>query len=348
MTQRRSKPLLGFAATILVFAIAAPALAQNLGLNYERLSSMEEPLATDLGGWTVSLTGLVDTPLTVDVDGDEDTELGVIANAAVGVARQLKNRWRVSAHYFVQIESAMRSFIDNRFQDSDTRFTDNVAVSVRNFWGALVAGNVSGLAREDTRRDRGAGNAALQFDDTLAELEEWGAGYHGRFGPVHVTSVIDQDGGFDLGAVYQRPIGDSDYRFSGRFTQGTYLSADSAALFDAHGVGLVAEWTHGSMVLDLALGHDWLRSGALDAERWWSSAGAHYKWGAVTVSLEGHYGQIAGQDETSLAAGVAYDVARGWSANLGVNHVDSQVVKNGVRITDDESTTVTSSVRYSF
>ena len=45
-----------------ITATANFAAAQDVSLNYERLSSMEEPLAIEAGGVTFVLTGLLDAP----------------------------------------------------------------------------------------------------------------------------------------------------------------------------------------------------------------------------------------------------------------------------------------------
>ena len=56
--------------------MADSATAQDISLNYERLSSMEEPLATEIGDLTLTLTGLVDAPLTADQEVRGSSPLG--------------------------------------------------------------------------------------------------------------------------------------------------------------------------------------------------------------------------------------------------------------------------------
>jgi len=312
------KRSIGLLATTAALCWTCSVSAQSIGINYERLSSLEEPFAKDIAGWTATVTGLVDLAVAEDLRGDDE------------------------------YETDMDALVESSFEEVDAQYTDNLVGSVANPWGAIVVGNASGIVREETRRQRGVGNAALQFDASLAELEDWSAAYRGRYGPVVVTSVVDQDGNFDLGGTFQRPLGDKDYRFSARYTDGVYRSADGTTDFDTRGLGLIAELTYGSMIVDAGIGYDNLRANGINADRTYVSAGARTKWGAVSVSAEAHYGEIDGQRERSAAVGIAYDIARGLSANIGVNYVDSEVVIDGVQVTDSDSVNAIASARYSF
>ena len=68
-------------------------------------------------------------------------------------------------------------------------------------------------------------------------------------------------------------------------------------------------------------------------------------WG---LSLEGHYGQIEGQEEVSVALGIQYDLARGLSANLGLSYEDAQVVLGDIKFLHSSDTKALFSLRYSF
>ena len=114
-------------------------------------------------------------------------------------------------------------------------------------WGAVLAGNLSGVVREQTRCQHGAGNASLAFDNALGELGDWGGGYVGCFGPCLSGSV-------------------------------------------------------------------------------------------VTLAAEGPLSRTSGNDEISLTLGTQYDVARGLSANLGLNHARSQAIVDDARLTDTDET----------
>ena len=210
MTVRRIwRAFLLTTATAVGLAGRGPAEAQPISLNYESLSSMEEPLAIEIGDVTFVLTGLVDARSTVDTEGDDDTDTGLIGNFQVNARTQLPNRLLVDLSYFGQDASGPTTV----FRTGDD-YTDNAALSVGSYWGTVLGGNVSGTIREQTRRLRGAGNAALAFDDFLGAFEDWSAGYTGRFGPWVVGAVVDEDGGLDLGAIFQRPAGTRDWRLT--------------------------------------------------------------------------------------------------------------------------------------
>ena len=204
--------------------MADSATAQDISLNYERLSSMEEPLATEIGDLTLTLTGLVDAPLTADFEAD------LLGNFEAVALIQLQNRWRVSLAYFGQY--ATDEALNAPPDDEDT---DNVGLSAGSVWGTAVAGYVSGIVREGTRRGRGAGNALLAFDDALGGLAEWGGGYRGRFGHWVIGAAVDEDADFDLGPTFRRPMDVTDYRLSVRFGKGTHAAAGGSCDFDSNG-----------------------------------------------------------------------------------------------------------------
>ena len=333
-------------ATVLAIAIAnvvVPASAQDIPLNYERLSSLEEPLAKEIGDTTFVLTGLLDAPLTVDLEDDNAVDAGFIGNYQLAARTQLPNRWRVLLSYFGQYATDPTTVFG-----SGDGYTDNVASSVGGAWGTVLGGNVSGVVREQTRRLRGAGNASLAFDDLLGDLDDWGGGYTGRFGPWVIGAVVDQGGKFDLGATFQRPLGNKDYRFTTRCTRRTYDAADGSGAFDARGVSGVGEFIYGSTSFDAGVGYQRFTSGRSVADRWYISSGVRTKKGMLSLSIEGHYGRIDGNDEISAALGLQYDVARGISANVGVNYAQAEGTLDGAAFVDVDETKAVLSLRYSF
>ena len=180
MTVRRIwRAFLLTTATAVGLAGRGPAEAQPISLNYESLSSMEEPLAIEIGDVTFVLTGLVDARSTVDTEGDDDTDTGLIGNFQVNARTQLPNRLLVDLSYFGQDASGPTT--DFRTGDD---YTDNAALSVGSYWGTVLGGNVSGTIREQTRRLRGAGNAALAFDDFLGRVRGLERGIYGTLRPV--------------------------------------------------------------------------------------------------------------------------------------------------------------------
>jgi len=68
----------------------------------------------------------------------------------------------------------------------------------------------------------------------------------------------------------------------------------------------------------------------------------------LSLSLEGHYGRIEGDEEISAALGVQYDLARGLSVNAGINHAEATATLAGVRLVDVDETKAVLSLRYSF
>ena len=333
---------LGIALVVLA-AASRLAAAQELSLNYENLSSMEEPLAAEIGDTTLTLTGLLDASLTHDSGGGAGTDAGLIGNAEIGVLTQLPNSWRVRLVYFGQYASEGAAGFR-----SEEAFVDNGAVSVSSAWGTLLGGDVSGIVREQTRRRRGAGNGFLAFDDVLGGLDDPGAGYLGRFGPWVVSAVIDGDSNMEIGTVFQRPRGNRDYRFAIRTAEGVYRSADRSERYDARSVSAVAEMIYGSTVFDAGAGFERLTSNDREPDRWFVSAGVRTKAGVIGLSVGAHFGRIEGQDEVSVALGLQYDVARGLSANLGISHAEADVSVEEATFMHVDETEAVVSVRYSF
>ena len=207
--------------------MADAAVAQDVSLNSERLSSMEEPTAIQVGEMTLVLNGLLDSSLIHDAEQDHNTTGGgLTANFQISASSQLMNRWRVRFSYFGQYTA------DDLDPELDDEYSDNAALSVGGAWGNLLVGNVSGVVRDEIRRLRGAGNAVLGLDDSLGELDDTSAGYVGRFGPWVVSSVVDGDGRFDAGLMSQRPAGNKDYRLTLRANTGDYVAADGSRRFD--------------------------------------------------------------------------------------------------------------------
>lgn len=227
-------------------------------------------------------------------------------------------------------------------------YNDNVAGFVRTSFGTVIGGNVNQQVRELTRRRRGVGNGFLAFDDFYGQLARWGGSYVGRFGPSNLGLTVDKNGDFEVGLEYQRPLGRRDVRFAGRFRQGQFVAADGITRFDTQGVGAVGEIEYGSSIFDLGLGLESLDGLTTDARRWFVSAGAQTQIGQVRVSGEGHYGQVAGDDEITASLGAGYDVARGLSLNLGLNYQDARIVSDEITLVDTEEGQAVASVRFSF
>ena len=195
---------------------------------------------------------------------------------------------------------------------------------------------------------RGAGAASLAFDDVFGSLADRGGGYLVRMGPWVLSAVVDEEGDFDFGAMYQRPIAEKDYRLTARYTQGVFTSADGVRRFDTKAVSGVAELIYGSALFDLGAGYETLSSPGLEIEQWYVSSGIRIKIGVLSLSVEGHYGRSEGVEKTSAALGVQYDLARGLSANFGLNYEDASVRLGGVDLIASEGTKAVLSLSYSF
>ncbi|MEE9434274.1 MAG: hypothetical protein V3V15_08560 [Sphingorhabdus sp.] len=329
-----------FATSLWPIAVFAPASAYaQPSVNYDDLASLEEPLAFEIGAATVEVKGVVDVPVTLEIeDGVHfgDVGVGFTGNFEVNAEMQLGNRWNVGVAYFGQ------------YAENVDDYTDNVAGYIRTSWGTLVGGNVGGLVRESTRRRRGVGHAALAYDDFYGSIGRWGGGYSGRFGPVIVTGIVDGDGDFEVGAEYQRPLGSKDYRFATRFGRSHYLTPDGLANLQTTSVGAVGEVIFGSSLFDLGISYENFDGGGINVDRWFVSGGGQTKVGSFSLSAGGHYGELDGTSEASAAVGIGYDIARGLSTNLGLNARRARVARGGIQIIDDEETSATASVRYSF
>lgn len=331
------------AAVFFAAAAGRAAAAQEIPLNYERLSSMEEPLAAEIGDMTLTLTGLVDTPLSVDFEDDHSTDLGLVGNFQVGALVQLDNRWRVSSSYFGQY--ATHEEFSSR---PNRRYADNLALSIGSTWGTLAGGNVSGIVREQTRRRRGVGNGLLEFDDALGGLDEWGGGYTVRFGPWVVSAVVDRHADFQLGAAFRRPIDSTDYRLTLRAGRGVHAPPNASTEFDSTMIGAVGEVIYGSTSFDAGLGYERLSLRGPCTVRRFVSAGVRGKTGVLGWSLEAHYGLVGDSAEVAVALGAQYDIARGLSANLGLNHARAEADAGSIRLADIRDTRGILSFRYSF
>ena len=323
------------------------AMAQDISLNYDRLSSLEEPLAIEYKNITFVLTGLVDAALTSEQQDNSDDQANdntgedVIGNFQISAQTQLPNRLRVNLAYFGQ-------YTDNTQTISESSsYTDNVGLSVGGAWGSLLSGNVSGTVREQTRRLRGVGNASLEFDDFLGSLEEWGNGYTGQFGPLVISSVIDHDGNIDLGVKYQRPTGTKDYRLTARYMEGFHTPPDGAHQFETKGLSTAGEVIYGSTIFDFGAGGERILSNTIKVDRWWLSSGIRQKIGVHSWSFESQYGQIDNKATRSSALGYQYDLARGLSLNLGINYRKSKVDIGDLISIDRTGKSVLLSLRYS-
>lgn len=333
---RPSKPL--FAQLIILTIFVSQAAAADRYATYRNMTMVEEPLAMEMGDVTLSLRGTIEALSTLDLSSgnDDNSHADFVAEIETHVDTQLSNYWNLKGSYILNV---------------DTRETDEIkhsgALTLRGHQGELSFGHVSNRMRDLSIRNLSAGNADLAFDHALAELDDLTVSQIFEEGPVRFGAVADFKGNFELGAIYQRPIANRDLRFSLRLTNGTFAAA-SGDIIDGIGGHGMTELVYSNWTLNLGSGYEYITAGNMDAQRYYLSSGLARKVGAVTLSVEGHYGQIAGTDEISAALGASYDVGRGASLNAGLNYKKADVNKDGVQILDDDETELIMSLRYSF
>lgn len=326
------------AGTALSVLSSNSARAQGLGLNPDSLSFFEEPLAFEIFGFTATYNQLVDVPLVHDFTDDDS---GIYPRVVLRgtIERQLPNAITVGATYLGDYD---------RIEDDE--YEDRWAVYASSVWGRLSGGEVNESVRDATRRWPGIGNADLEFDDVLGTLREdgLGAAYHLRLSAYTLNAAVDEDGNSDFGITYERPNKYMDIRFTGRLTNSQVRSLDRTTVFDTVAAGFVTQVEYGSFAADLGLGFEHLDSTAADGNRYSVSAGVHYKVRRLTVSAEGHWGEIDGDTEKSAALGLRYDIARGLSTNLGYNYAESDAAIDGIRIQNVDVSEFIASMRYEF
>lgn len=319
-------------------AASTQAAAEPSNLNPDNLSFFEEPLAVDLFGFTLSYNQLIDLPVIHDFN-DDGSDLRPRTNFQVNLERQLPNAITIGGTYL--------GIYDDKDADE---YEDRWEVYASSIWGRLAGGEVNNAVREATRRWRGTGNADLYFDDVIGTLAEddLGGAYNLRLSAYQLHVGVDEHGNADIGITYERPNKFIDLRFTGRYTDSEVRSLSSNRTFDTKAYGIVSQVEYGSFAVDLGLGYEELTSGTFKGDRRYISTGMHYKVRALTLSAEGHWGDVDGADEESYALGLRFDLARGLSFNLGYNYAKSTVTLDGDLVQDVDISKFISSVRYEF
>lgn len=304
-------------------------------INYELLNTVEDPVAFNIGDVTFVLRGRVDAPLSYSFVSQNEPDRGLIGNQEIRAEAQLSNRITIGAVY------------GGQFQDIRGRrnsFNDNFAVFAGGSWGTVFGGNVSDLVFEQTRRKRGATSVPLAGDGPLGGLSEWSGGYLGRYGPIQISTVVDDNAGYDIGIAYQRPWGPRDYRITARHSQGTFTAADGITELDSAAISLVGEYVYGSSRFDIGSGYEHIDN----SDRWYASAGFSHKRGPWSLSAEGHYGQIEDQEESSAVLGIRRDLARGLSTTLAFDYENRQIAINGLNFMNVDDRRVEAGLSYEF
>ncbi len=241
-----------FAATITLLTLGAQTAEaqQGLRLSTDNLSFLEEPLAYEVGGFTVLLNALFDLSATRNLDTDTDKGR-LAAIGQISAEKQLKNALTVGATY--------------RGEENDG-YDDQFAAYVRGVWGRVSVGDVAENTEIATERMDGVGNADLTLDNFYGLLDGDAIAYSGRFSAYTLNGSFDEDSNIDLGVTFERPIGNKDYRFTSRLIQSEY-TAQSGEVLDTTGFVITAELIYGSLLSDLSLGYEVLDNNSYDFER---------------------------------------------------------------------------------
>jgi hypothetical protein len=306
---------------------------QSVPINYDNISFFEEPLAVELGPATFNANIVVDQAVRYSSARKKDSyNTNVIGQ--FNVETQLPNSVQVGVKYIANY---------NRLRENDdNRYSDDIAFFASDEWGTIAGGNVTGSVRENTRRNKGFGNADLAHDDFIGGLDDTGAFYSVRHNSYITSLTADQEGRAEAGISFQRPIGKSVYFASARVRKGD-TSEESANAIDAdtYGGAVVAKYTYASFLVDGQIGYERLNhnNSSENDTHIFGSIGTQYKYGAYRFSAEAGLGDIDGEDRRSIALGSRVDIARGASVNLGVNYIHEN---------DDDDTMSSASIRYEF
>lgn len=304
-------------------------------INYDNLSFVEEPLATEIGDVTVSVNGLLDQSVNYHITNPQknnDTDFNTRALAALNAQTQLPNSWDIRAQYIA-------NFNYQREED----YQDEFSLGVSDEWGTVAVGNITGSIREKTRRFRPTGNAFLEnSDDFLGKLDQNGILYGVRHNMVELVSAADYKGNFEAAVQYAQPIGQSQYRTSLRFRRAEIdRNVQLSSPADTFGVAWIGGYYYASYLIDAQIGHEMidLKYDDRNVTHNFASLGAQYKYGAYTFSADGGVGEYDSYQTRSAALGTRIDIARGTSLNFGLNYYNNDGQEVGELI---------SSVRYDY
>lgn len=324
-------------ASLALSTMIASASAQDRRLFYDQISMVEEPLATQIGDTTFSLRGSIELPAKIN-NSTKKAEIGFRGAFEVKAETQLENSLKVAASYAAEYDHL-----------NDDQFTDKVILSATGFLGSLYLGNVSDMLRENMSRTSGVGNADIAYDGNWGQLGRWSVAHLSRHGPYRAGLTVDQNGKFELGFVFQRPVQTLEHKYSLRLTSGEFKPSGSNTELDTLSAQGVAELIYGSSLFSLGGGVEHIKGPLSNANRWFVAGGAQTKMGVISLSADAQYGQLKGQSFVSGALGARYDFARGASVNLGVNYKNADVILDGVQLRKDDNVVEgVLSLRYDF
>ncbi len=329
-----------------VVGVAARAFAADSTLSADRLSVLQDPLAVEIGDTTLVLRGSLEETAKLNLNTDK-VFAGTHAGVELSAQTQLSNQLRLRLSYAGVYDTKPGRIADLGGVEPK-RYDDRAILSLRGVWGELRGGSTTGIVEEQTERMQPVGKAVLAFDGMLGSLDDWGVGYAGRHGPAVLSMELDRDGDGVAGLRWSRPIGNKDIGFAIRGALGTFVAEDRSVTFDSYGFTALADIIYGSSQIDLTIGLEHLRAGSVGAERYYASLGLQHKIGSMSVSAHAHYGILDGNDEISFAFGGRYDIARGLSANIGLNYARLHATMDGINVASKDEVEAAASLRYEF
>ena len=342
------KTLAGLASFVAAVSLTSVSAQANDRLSFrEAFSWLEKPLAVEIGDVTLQLRGSLEQAAVGDLNSDTITAKTVGA-LHLSAETQLSDLSTIGVQYSAGYDTEPGSITDVGGSGDGKKYSDNTFAFVSGVWGKVAVGNVSGTVIDETVRQQQVGNAALAFTGNFGGLGDWSASYRGRFGPGVVSAAIDEDANATAGLRFSRPLGNTDYGLAVRGTLGSFTPADKSGDLDTKGIIAIADVIYGSTLIDLGFGYETLHNDSVDAQRVYLSGGVKHKTGAITLSASGHFGALENNMESAFALGGRYDIARGLSANLGVNYANLDAVVDGVTIEKKDALEAILSMRYDF
>ena len=311
----------GITAALFAFA-GTPQTAQAQGqsgslLNYDNLSFFEEGLAQDVGGATLRFNFLID-------------------QAYIDNPPKLANRWKTTLQFSTSLETELSNgwnvgaAYTGIFDTDDDGNDDHLyAFFINAPWGTLSAGRVTGLLENTVARKNRVGNANLSAGRGLGGLDRTGIHYFQTINAYQIHFAADQNGNAQAALFFEAPIGIGAHTFGIRGGTG-HLQERTPRL----GTGDIEEvagfygYTLGSLSVGFEYGiQDISIDGAFGSNtQRYSSVGMNYKRGRTSYSVEAGRSEFLGATARSAGIGLRYDIARGFSGNLGLNYSDGGVL----------------------
>lgn len=301
-------------------------------INYDQLSFFETPLAYSIADGSLLLEGAVDVAYQSENDGLAEYASQQF-EGFLGYETQLANDWEVGASYRV-----------NHDTDRADNTTNELRLFARDQWGLISIGNVSTQLYDQARRRRASGLLGIDRDNFTLPLARDGVFYQWATPTTQLMATFDSDSNIEAGLVYKKPIGTIQYKLSARVNHTENESGDAQNVQQSQGGAIVAQITRGRWTLDSQLMTEQVKlvGGLSEINLTTISAGAHSKFGRLSISLTGINRENELFDtERFYALGLGYDIARGLSINFGSSINNSKLVP-------ERFATYSASLRYQF